>query len=141
MNITVTPQKQNELYQKMLRAGIKEEDIDETFVRSSGPGGQNINKVSTCVCLYHRPSGIKVKCQIARSQGLNRFLARQLLWEQIERKRFENLQNEIQRIEKIRRQKRKRSRQAKEKILQNKRHHADKKQNRQKINLTKLNHY
>ena len=137
----VTPQKYNELGQKMLKAGIREEDIQETFIRSSGPGGHNVNKVATCVSLFHRSAGIHVKCQIARTQALNRYIARRLLLEQIEKRQADILQKEQQRLEKIRRQKRKRSKAAKEKMREDKRRHAQRKQNRAKINLTKLNKY
>jgi len=114
----------------MRMLGIREEDLDESFVRSSGPGGQNVNKTSTAVLLVHRPTGITVKCQEARSQGLNRFLARRLLLDRIEGKRLGALSAEQQRVEKIRRQKRRRSRRAKEKMLANKRHQAVKKRER-----------
>ena len=141
MTTHVTAQKQNELYQKMQQAGIKEEDITETFIRSSGPGGQNVNKVASCVSLLHRPTGIQVKCQIARTQGLNRFYARKLLFEEFQRRAAAKQQKEKQLQEKIRRQKRKRSRQAKEKMLENKRYQAQKKQSRQKHPLSKLHKY
>ncbi len=65
--------------------GILEGDLHETFARSSGPGGQNVNKTSTCVVLLHVPTGIQVKCQIERSQRLNRLQARWLLLEKIEK--------------------------------------------------------
>jgi protein subunit release factor B len=89
-----------------------------------------VNKTSTCVVLVYKPTGLTVKCQEARSQGLNRFLARRLLLDRIERERLGVLSAEQQRFEKIRRQKRKRSRRAKEKMLENKRHHAEKKRHR-----------
>lgn len=75
----VSKEKQTALAEKMERLGIREEDIEETFTRSSGPGGQNVNKVATCVQLRHRPSGITVKVARERSQALNRFLARRSL--------------------------------------------------------------
>ena len=97
--------------------GIREEDLDESFVRSGGRGGQNVNKVSTCVVLVHRPSGMSVKCQEARTQGMNRFIARRLLADKLERAVKGAESAEAQRIEKIRRQKRRRSRRAKERVL------------------------
>lgn len=114
----------------MRRLGIREEDLQETFVRSSGAGGQNVNKTSTCVMLIHRPTGLKVKCQTARSQGLNRFLARRLLVDRIEQAFAAAQSKEEQRIAKIRRQKRRRSRRAREQMLADKRHQADKKRQR-----------
>jgi peptide chain release factor len=126
----VSPQKEKLLMERMHRLGVREADLDESFVRSSGPGGQNVNKTSTAVQLVHRPSGMTVHCQEARSQGLNRFLARRLLLDRIERQRLGELSAERQRVEKIRRQKRRRSRRAKEKMLANKRHQAMKKRER-----------
>ena len=106
---------------------MTERDLSESFVRSRGPGGQHVNKVSTCVVLRHRPSGLEVRCQRERSQVLNRFLARRILLTKLEVRRFQHLSAEAQRISKIRRQKRKRSKRAKEKLLQLKWHRAKKK--------------
>src|ERR1041384_8455539 len=77
-------EKERQLIARMAALDVREEDIEEQFVRSSGAGGQNVNKVSSCVLLHHRPSGIRVRCQKERSQGLNRFLARRILLEKIE---------------------------------------------------------
>jgi protein subunit release factor B len=123
----VSARKKNELEERMRRLGIRPEDIAESFVRSSGPGGQKVNKSSTCVVLLHRPTGIQVKCQTERSQVLNRFLARRMLLDKIERQKLGALSAEQQRIEKIRRQKRRRSRRAKTKMLADKRLQAQKK--------------
>lgn len=120
VNFPVSLEKSKALEEKMLKLGIREQDLDEQFVRSSGPGGQNVNKVSTCVILVHRPSGITVRSQETRSQALNRFLARRLLVEKMEEKILGVASKRRQEIEKIRRQKRKRSKRAKEKMLQNK---------------------
>ena len=126
----VSSQKEKLLQHRMQTLGIREQDLEERFVRSSGAGGQNVNKVSSCVVLYHRPSGIRVKCQQERSQALNRFLARRILVEKIEAK-FKGIQAaEEQKIARIRRQKRKRSRRAKLKLLADKRHLAEKKSRR-----------
>ena len=101
-----------------LRAlGIREEDLEETFVRSAGKGGQNVNKVSTCVVLRHRPTGAAVKCQRERSQGQNRLIARQLLADKIETALLGRASAKAQEDSRIRRQKRRRSRRAKEKML------------------------
>jgi protein subunit release factor B len=102
----------------MERLGVREEEFRETFIRSSGPGGQKVNKTSSCVYLVHVPTGLSVKCQRERSQTLNRFLARRLLLDRIERLRTGLIAAERTRIEKIRRQKQRRSRRSKEKILE-----------------------
>lgn len=124
MTWPVAPAKANELTRRMLRFGITEADLEEHFVRSSGAGGQKVNKASTCVVLKHRPTGTEVKCQQTRSQALNRFLARRLLCEKLEAKIHGAASAEEQRREKIRRQKRRRSRRAKERMLGDKRHRA-----------------
>ena len=126
-------EKEAELRELMARLGVRQEDILEKFVRSQGPGGQNVNKVSTCVYLRHIPSGIEVKCQQERSQALNRFLARRMLLKKIESQILGKLSEERKRIEKIRRQKRRRSRRAKLKILEAKRRHSEKKFLRVKV--------
>lgn len=123
----VSSQKEKLLLERMTALGIREQDIDEQFIRSSGAGGQNVNKVSSCVVLHHRPSGIRVRCQQERSQGLNRYLARRLLVEKLEAAKHGAAAEEAQRVAKIRRQKRKRSRRAKQKMLADKRHQSDKK--------------
>ena len=109
---------------------LREEDIDEKFIRSGGKGGQKVNKSSTCVYLKHRPTGIEVKCQKERSQALNRFLARRILTNKVEVLRLGRLSEERKRIEKIRRQKRKRSRRAKEKMLKEKKRKGQEKKMR-----------
>lgn len=125
---SITPTKEKNLIDKMRRFGIKEKDILERFIRSGGPGGQNVNKVSTCVQLKHIPTGVEVKCGRERSQSLNRFLARRTLVSKIETMVLGKASEEKQRISKIRRQKRKRSKRAKEKMLDGK-----KKQGRKKV--------
>jgi len=120
--------KEDLLLRRMEELGIREGDIEEQFILSSKKGGQHVNKASTCVLVRHRPTGITVKCQEARSQGLNRFLARRILVNKIETLVRGRESAEVKRIEKIRRQKRKRSRRAKEKMLRNKKMHAEKKE-------------
>ncbi|MCX5701380.1 MAG: peptide chain release factor-like protein, partial [Candidatus Omnitrophica bacterium] len=118
------------------RLGVRKEDIVEKFTRAKGPGGQNVNKVSTCVYLRHLPTGIEVKCQQERSQALNRYRGRQILLEKIENAVLGKLSEEQKRIEKIRRQKRRRSRKAKLKILESKRRHSAKKLLRTRVQET-----
>ena len=122
--------KEKALKEKMESLGIKEGDIIERFVRSQGHGGQNVNKLSTCVYLKHLPTGIEVKCQQERYQALNRFFARRLLTEKIENLFLDKESEQQQKIEKLRRQKRRRSRRAKEKVLELKHHQAIKKRER-----------
>ena len=124
----VSPLKEKLLQEKMKTFNIHEEDIRESFIRSQGRGGQNVNKTSTCVYLKHLPTGIEVKCQQERSQGLNRYRARVILLKKIEQLIKGHESEEKQRIEKIRRQKRKRSKRAKEKMLLQKKRVSEKKQ-------------
>src|SRR3989338_4763620 len=131
----VSPKKQHELQNLMGGVGVAEGDFEESFVRSSGPGGQNVNKVATCVVLRHRPSGLEVRCQRERSQALNRFLARRTLLRRIEADRLGRLSEEAQRIAKIRPQKRRRPRRAREKLLDDREHWAKKKSLRGPVSL------
>lgn len=126
----VSLEKANQLAQRMAALGVSEADIEESFVRSGGHGGQNVNKTSTCVMLLHRPTGLQVKCQETRQQGLNRFIARRVLLDKIEEKKHGYVAAQRAEIEKIRRQKRKRSRRAKAKMLANKSMHSAKKASR-----------
>jgi peptide chain release factor len=123
----VSPGKEKSLAERMQALGVREGDIEEQFVRSSGAGGQKVNKTSSCVVLHHRPTGIRVKCQQERSQALNRFLARRLLLDKIEARIKGVATAAEQEIARIRRQKRRRSRRAKEKMLDAKRRQSEKK--------------
>jgi protein subunit release factor B len=129
----VSLEKEAQLARRMAELGVNEADIEESFVRSGGHGGQNVNKTSTCVMLIHRPTGLQVKCQETRQQGLNRYIARRLLLDKIEERQRGFVAAKRDEIERIRRQKRKRSRRAKDKMLANKSHQADKKAFRKRI--------
>jgi protein subunit release factor B len=129
----VSEQKESQLSVRMAQLGVREDEIEESFTRSSGHGGQNVNKTSTAVVLVHRPTGLRVRCERERSQGLNRFIARRLLLDKIERQRRGFVEAERAKIEKIRRQKRKRSRRAKERMLEAKAQHSQKKEMRRRI--------
>jgi len=122
-----SPDKLAQLTLRMTALGMREEDLEESFVRSGGHGGQNVNKTATCVMLLHRPSGLRVKCQTTRHQAMNRFLARRLLVEKIEQKQRGHAEAQRAEVEKVRRQKRKRSRRAKERMLADKSRHSEKK--------------
>ena len=127
---SVNSEKEQQLARRMAALGVLESDFEETFVRSGGHGGQNVNKSATCVMLLHRPTQLQVKCQTTRQQGLNRFIARRLLLDKIEELQTGQAAAERASLEKIRRQKRKRSRQAKERILADKSHQSQKKASR-----------
>jgi protein subunit release factor B len=129
----ISPEKETALQERMDRLGVSESDFRETFIRSSGPGGQKVNKTSSCVQLLHVPTGLAVKCQQERSQALNRFLARRILLDRIERIQTGVVIAEKQRIEKLKRQKRRRSRRAQEKILEQKHIQSEKKSLRAKV--------
>ena len=116
INFGVTERKQAELAQRMKQCGLQEADLEETFVRSSGAGGQHVNKTSTCVHLKHTPTGLAVKVQKSRSQGLNRFYARRQLCELLENQQLGSDSPEAKRLEKIRKQKDRRKRRRKQAI-------------------------
>ena len=87
ISFPVSPEKQNQLLARMIKLQIKESDLEESFTRSGGKGGQNVNKVSTAVHFKHKLSGIEVKCSIHRTQGLNRYKARDILCDKLEEKK------------------------------------------------------
>ena len=122
-----------ELEARMAGLGIREDDLEESFIRGTGAGGQKINKTSSTVVLRHKPTGIEVRCQKERSQVMNRQWARLELCDRIEEKRAAAKLAERSLIEKNRRQKRKRPKGLKEKILKSKRHRADTKKTRGRV--------
>jgi protein subunit release factor B len=129
-NDQVPMTKEAALAARLVRLGVRPEDLVEKFIRAGGPGGQNVNKTSTAVYLKHVPSGIEVKMQKDRSQALNRFLARRWLADKLEARLRGEQSAEAARIAKLRRQKRRRSRRAKEKVLAAKSKQAEKKASR-----------
>jgi peptide chain release factor len=133
----VSPEKEKALAVRMERLGVSDNDFQETFIRSSGPGGQKVNKTSSCVYLVHLPTGLSVKCQRERSQAMNRFLARRLLLDRIERLQRGIVSAERERIEKIKRQKRRRSKRAKEKMLDLKHMQSEKKSMRSRVSMAR----
>ena len=112
----VSIEKEEALFKKMKELGVFEDDLDEKFIRSGGPGGQNVNKVATCVQLKHIPTGIIVKIQDDRSQGINRFLARRFLVSKIEADISDKPTKEQLKIAKIQKQKKRRKRRTKSKL-------------------------
>lgn len=114
-SFAVTEEKNRWLKEKMEELGIREEDLEERFVRSSGKGGQHVNKTSTCVWLKHLPTGIEVKCMRERSQSINRFLARRELAERIEA--LSGASPRDLTLEKLRKQKARRKKKARAKCV------------------------
>jgi len=129
----ISLKKESALKLRMKAIGISERDLDEKFVRSGGPGGQRKNKVSTCVMLTHSPSKIQVKCQKTRIQALNRYYARVILVEKLEKKMLGKKSALEKKRWKIKKQKQRRSRRSKEKMLEEKRRQSEKKQLRRKV--------
>ena len=112
LSFPVSQSKNITLQERMLKNGIYEDDLEESFIHSSGPGGQNVNKTSTCVLLIHKNSGLRVKCSKTRRQGLNRYYARKQLCELIEEQILGEKSAASQKINKAIKQKDRRRRKA-----------------------------
>jgi protein subunit release factor B len=110
MDFGVTQRKQDELEGRMVVLGLREQDLEEKFIRSSGPGGQRVNKTSSCVYLRHLPTGLEVKMQKDRSQRLNRYYARRRLCELMEQEKLGSKSPGALKAEKVRKQKQRRRR-------------------------------
>ncbi len=128
MKFGVSSAKEQALERRLQALGIREQDLVERFLRSRGPGGQNVNKVETGVYLRHIPSGIEVKMQQERSQALNRYRARQVLADRFEAAVLRRRTEKQAMIDRLRKQKRKRSKRAQEKVLAAKRRRAETKE-------------
>ena len=126
----VSEKKEKALLDRMCELNVKENDLEESFIRSSGPGGQKVNKTSSCVFLRHIPTDITVKYQKERSQSLNRFFARRTLLEQIELKQKGSIIEDKKRIEKIKSQKRKKRKRTNEKLKAIKPKQSDSEENK-----------
>ena len=126
----VSEKKEKALLDRMCELNVKENDLEESFIRSSGPGGQKVNKTSSCVFLRHIPTDITVKYQKERSQSLNRFFARRTLLDQIELKQKGYIIEDKKRIEKIKSQKRKKRKRTKEKLKAIKPKQSDSEENK-----------
>lgn len=129
----ITREKWQQLHVRMYSLGIHEDELIEKFILGSGSGGQKINKTNSCVWLKHKPTGITVKCQKERSRELNRYYARLRLCEKLNEQINKAKSEHQQAVAKIKRQKRKRSKRAKEKILANKKHQSVRKQRRKQV--------
>jgi len=114
-NPFISPEKKKMLEDRMKELGIDERDIEEKFVRAQGRGGQKVNKSSSCVQLKHIPTGVEVKCQKARTQAMNRFFARRILADKVEENLKGHVSSAEKKIARIRKQKKKSAKRAKEK--------------------------
>ena len=133
VELRVRAEKREQLDEMMRHAGVREDDLTESFILGSGPGGQKVNKSSVCVMLIHAPTGKVVKCAQTRSRALNRYYARKILCERILEERNDILSARQQEWERVRRQKRRRSRKQRARILAEKRQHSETKALRRRV--------
>lgn len=131
----ITPKKWEQLRQTMQQLNINEADIDEKFILGSGSGGQKVNKSNTCVYLKHHPTQHTIKCQKTRSREDNRYFARKRLCEKISDNHAHIVSEKKKAISKLKHQKKRRSRRAKQKILDNKHHQSSIKAQRKKPDI------
>ena len=129
----IKPETWEKLRRRMERWGIREEDIEEQFIRGSGRGGQKINKTACCVRLFHRPSGLEIRCEKTRSQADNRYWARRELCERIEERILGEESARRREIARIRRKKQRRSRRARLRMLEEKKRRGEKKRLRRRV--------
>lgn len=121
------------LLARMKALGVSEDDLEERFARSAGPGGQNVNKVSTACTIRHVPSGLSVTASDSRSQSMNRQLALERLVDHFEKQREKKRQQRLAEVSKARRQKARRSRGTKRKLVEGKRRRGETKKLRGRI--------
>ncbi|MBI4041021.1 MAG: peptide chain release factor-like protein [Deltaproteobacteria bacterium] len=133
--MTISYEKQKALEKKMAELHIFEKDLEEQFVRSSGPGGQKVNRSASCVYVRHIPTGMEVKCQISRSQIENRYFARRILCDKIASKILQQKTAAEHEAYRIKKQKKRRSRKTKQKMLEAKKERAQTKKLRHKITV------
>ena len=131
----ISPEKIEAIRKLMAEASVYEDDLEESFIMGGGPGGQKTNKTSSVVRLSHGPSGVAVKVGESRSREDNRWLARRMLAETILDNEHKRKSAARQKAEKICRQKRRRSRRQKQKMLADKHAHSEIKAMRKKVEV------